>query len=147
MWSEIQILHYTILFIEKVEVRGMETKEKKTFSLDDLTKMSTLTANVEQECIVTTYDKVKLILREYEDDRQLAINWWNYLGMAISFGLPCLTADFKDFWIFSASMIQSFFVLMTFLLLIVTAISIYKRIKNRDKITINYCVERIKGNK
>lgn len=147
MWLEIRIQHYNILFIEKVEVSGMETKEKKTFSLDDLTKMSTLTANVEQECIVTTYDKVKLILREYEDDRQLAINWWNYLGMAISFGLPCFTADFKDFWILSANLIESFFVLMTVLFLIITVISVCKRIKNRNKITIDYCVERIKGNK
>ena len=67
--------------------------------------------------------------------------------MVISFGLPCFTAEFNDFWIISASMIEAFFILMTILFAVVTAISIIKRIRNRKKMTIEYCVGRIKGDK
>mgnify|MGYP006985835207 CR=1 FL=1 len=124
----------------------MEQNKKDTFSLADITQTSTLTTNVQQDCIVTTYDKIKLTLIEYEDNKKYAQNWWSYLSIAISFILPCFTADFKPFLFFSAEFLKTFFEVIATISVIVTIFSIWKRIRNRKKITIEYCVNQIKNN-
>ena len=116
-----------------------------SFSLEDLTRNSTLTTNVKQDCFVTTYDKVKLVLIEYEDNKKLAQNWWSYLSMAISFGLPCFTSEFKSFLFFSAEFLKSSFQLAAIVFTVLTIISTIKRIINRKKISIDYCASRIKS--
>lgn len=124
----------------------MEKNEKSSFSLEDIKNGSTLTANVQQDCIVTTYDKIKLALIEYEGSKKYAQNWWSYLSMAISFALPCFTADFKPVLFFSAEFLKAVFVVMALMFTIIAIISVYKRVKNRKKITIEYCVNQIKNN-
>lgn len=124
----------------------MEQNKKVTFSLDDLTQKSTLTTNVQQDCIVTTYDKIKLTLIEYENNKKYAQNWWSYLSIALSFVLPCFTAEFKPFLFFSAEFLKAFFEVMAVVFTAVTIIAILKRVKNRQKITLEYCVNQIKSN-
>ena len=63
----------------------MTAQKPTTIDLQDLNKNSTVTANIEQEYIITTYDKVKLILIECEENKKLATSWWTYLGMMLSF--------------------------------------------------------------
>ncbi|WP_295631798.1 hypothetical protein [uncultured Intestinimonas sp.] len=123
----------------------MPDTETTSFSLKDLTKNSTLTTNVKQDCFVTTYDKVKLVLIEYEDNKKLAQNWWNYLSMAISFGLPCFTSEFKPFLFFSAEFLESSFKLAAITFTVLTIVSTIKRIVNRKKVSIDYCASRIKS--
>lgn len=125
----------------------MLTKNSTTIDIEDLNKNSTITANVEQEYIVTTYDKVKLILIEYEDNKKLANEWWTYLGMAFSFFLPILTAEFNNFWVFSAATLKAFFLVLSVIFGGLTFISIIRRIKNRKKISIEYCANKIKSTK
>lgn len=125
----------------------MLTKNSTTIDIEDLNKNSTITANIEQEYIVTTYDKVKLILIEYEDNKKLANEWWTYLGMALSFFLPILTAEFNDFWIFSAATLEALFLVLSFAFGGLTLISAIRRIKNRKKISIEYCANKIKSTK
>lgn len=123
----------------------MPDTETTSFSLEDLTKNSTLTTNVKQDCFVTTYDKVKLVLIEYEDNKKLAQNWWSYLSMAISFGLPCFTSEFKPFLFFSAEFLESSFKLVAIIFTVLTIVSTIKRIVNRKKVSIDYCASRIKS--
>jgi len=126
-------------------VKIMPDNQTTSFSLEDITKNSTLTTNVKQDCFVTTYDKVKLVLIEYEDNKKIAQNWWSYLSMAISFALPCFTSDFKPFLFFSAEFLESSFKIAAVFFAVITFISVVKRIKNRKKITIDYCTSRIKS--
>lgn len=125
----------------------MLTKDSTTIDIADLNKKSTITANVEQEYIVTTYDKVKLVLIEYENNKKLANEWWTYLGMALSFFLPIITAEFNEFWIFSAATLEALFLVLSFVFGGLTLVSIIRRIKNGKKITIEYCVNKIKSTK
>lgn len=117
----------------------------RPISLDDLTKDSTLTTNVRQDYFVTTYDKVKLALIEYEENKKIAQNWWSYFSMALSFALPCFTAEFQSFLFISAEFLKSFFLIAALFFTILTVIAIIKRIKNRKILSINYCVSRIKN--
>lgn len=123
----------------------MPDNETTSFSLEDLTKNSTLTTNVKQDCFVTTYDKVKLVLIEYENNKKLAQNWWSFLSMTISFALPCFTSEFKPFLFFSAEFLESSFQLATLLFAVLTIVSVIKRIINRKKFSIDYCASRIKS--
>ena len=122
-------------------------RENSTFNLEDIGNGSTLTTNVNQDCIVTTYDKVKLSLIEYENNKKFASNWWNYLCMALSFLIPCFTADFKDFWFLPAETIKSFFIVLSVLLGALTLYGGIKRIRYRKKITIEFCANIIKNSK
>lgn len=117
----------------------------KSFSLNDLPMNSTLTANVQQICIVTTYDKIKLALIEYEKAKKLATNWYSYLAMFVSFLIPALTAEFHNIWIIDASFLRALFWLATIIFGVITIVSIILRIKNKKKITIDYCLQTIKN--
>lgn len=124
----------------------MNTNELKTINIDELNKKSTITTNVEQEYIVITYDKIKLILFECENYKKLASSWWSYLGMTISFLFPCFTAEFKPFFGVDGKIIESIFILMSIFWGAVTIVSLIRRISNRKKISIEYCADRIKNN-
>ena len=125
----------------------MATKVPATIDIQDLNKESTITTNIEQEYIVTTNDKIRLILIDWEKAKKLATEWWTYLSMTLSFLIPLFTADFKAFWIFSAEMMKTIFVLLSVIFGVLTIISIIRRICNRDKISIKHCVNKIMNHK
>lgn len=125
----------------------MSAQKPTTIDLQDLNKNSTVTTNIEQEYIITTYDKVKLILIECEENKKLATSWWTYLGMLLSFLFPLFTAEFQPFLFLSADIIKSIFILMSVFLSVATFAAIIKRILNHKKISIEYCVDKIKNSK
>lgn len=123
----------------------IQSKPIDTFSLKDLPTNSTLTANVDQDCFVTTYDKVKLTLRDYEDAKKMASNWYSYLCMMISFLIPALTVEFKDVLFIDAAFLRATFWLASICFCILTIISVIKRIKNREEMKLDYCLQKIKN--
>ena len=124
----------------------MAVKNNTIIDIQDLNKNSTVATNIEQEYIVITYDKIKLALIEYENNKKYATSWWTYLGVTISFFLPYCTAEFRPIWIFSAELIQASFILVSAAFAVITVFSIIKRVKNHKKITIEYCASQIKNN-
>lgn len=117
--------------------------QKTTFSIEDLSKDSTIATNVEQKYIVTTYDKIKLILIDWEKSKKVATEWWTYLGMTLSFLTPIFTADFKDFLGLSADFLKSLFIILSLVFGILTVVAIFRRILNRKEISIDSCVSKI----
>lgn len=124
---------------------SLESKKEntKSFSLADLSRNSTLTTNVEQDCIVTTRDKIELILTKYEKAKRLT-NWWQYLSMFLTFLVPLITADFHDFIGIEGEFISALFVLLAVASAILTIVSIAKSLRNKEKATIEYCANSIK---
>lgn len=122
----------------------MQTEtQKTTFSIADLSKDSTIATNVEQKYIVTTYDKIKLILIDWEKSKKVATEWWTYLGMTLSFLTPIFTADFKDFLGLSAEFLRSLFIILSLGFGILTVVAVFRRILNRKEISIDSCVSKI----
>lgn len=117
--------------------------QKTTFSIEDLSKDSTIATNVEQKYIVTTYDKIKLILIDWEKSKKVATEWWTYLGMTLSFLTPIFTAEFKDFLGLSADFLKSLFIILSLVFGILTVVAIFRRILNRKEISIDSCVSKI----
>lgn len=117
--------------------------QKTTFSIEDLSKDNTIATNVKQKYIVTTYDKIKLILIDWEKSKQIATEWWTYLGLTLSFLIPIFTADFKDFLGLNAAFLKSLFIVLSFGFGVLTIIAVIRRICNRKKISIDSCVSKI----
>lgn len=117
--------------------------QKTTFSIEDLSKDNTIATNVKQKYIVTTYDKIKLILIDWEKSKQIATEWWTYLGLTLSFLIPIFTADFKDFLGLNAAFLKSLFIVLSFGFCVLTIIAVIRRICNRKKISIDSCVSKI----
>jgi len=122
----------------------MQTEtQKTTFSIEDLSKNSTIATNVEQKYIVTTYDKIKLILIDWEKSKTVATEWWTYLGMTLSFLIPIFTADFKDFLGLSADFLRSLFIILSLGFGVLTIVAIIRRFRNHKEISIDSCVSKI----
>lgn len=122
----------------------MQTEtQKTTFSVEDLSKNSTIATNVEQKYIVTTYDKIKLILIDWEKSKTVATEWWTYLGMTLSFLIPIFTADFKDFLGLNADFLRSLFIILSLGFGILTLVAIIRRFRNNKEISIDSCVSKI----
>lgn len=122
----------------------MQTERASTtISIADLNKNSTITTNVEQEYIVTTSDKIKLILIDWEKSKKLATEWWTYFGMTLSFLVPLFTADFKDFLGLNAEFLKALFVFLSVVFGVITLISVIRRLWNHKVITIDHCVGEI----
>ena len=122
----------------------MQTEiQKTTFSIEDLNKDSTIATNVGQKYIVTTYDKIKLALIDWEKAKKFATEWWTYLGMTLSFLIPIFTADFKGFLGLSADFLRSLFIVLSLVFGILTIVTIIRRIRNRKEISIDSCVSKI----
>ena len=117
--------------------------QKTTFSIEDLSKDNTIATNVKQKYIVTTYDKIKLILIDWEKSKQIATEWWTYLGLTLSFLIPIFTADFKDFLGLNTAFLKSLFIVLSFGFGVLTIIAVIRRICNRKKISIDSCVSKI----
>ena len=81
---------------------------------DELSKSFTVHKNVKQEIIITTADKMKIVLMESREVISSQRDWWTPAGLFISFIATLLTADFKDALHQSKEFWRSSFVLLTF---------------------------------
>lgn len=125
----------------------MSKNNTSLLSLQDLDRESVVKANIKQEYIVTTDDKLRLVLIEWENNKKSTEMWWTYLAMMLSFLFPCFTAEFKPFMSISAETLEAVSLGLSLFFLVLTFVSVYKIIKNRNKFSIDYCIERITNDK
>lgn len=74
-----------------------------------LVEDTTIYANLSQEVIITTEDKIWKCLKIYLDKISRRNEWQTPLGIAITIGITLLTTDFKDF-IFKADTWTALFI-------------------------------------
>ncbi|WP_029275284.1 hypothetical protein [Pedobacter borealis] len=80
---------------------------------DELSKNITLHKNVKQQLILTTVDKIKLVLMETEKYRAASKDWITPVGLSISFITTLLTSEFKDSLGLTKEIWHALFMLMT----------------------------------
>jgi len=113
---------------------------------DELSKNLTIHKNVNQEIIITTSDKIKLVLLSTKEIMTSQRDWWTPFGLLISFISTLCTADFKlsfgiskDFW-------KAIFVLLTIFSFLWFCKSIYRLIKNWGNDDLDKIIAQIKVN-
>ena len=64
---------------------------------DEFSKNMTVHKNVEQEIIITTSDKIELVLIKTKEILTSQRDWWTPFGLLLTFVTTFCTADFKEF--------------------------------------------------
>ena len=111
---------------------------------NELSKNLTIHKNVKQEIIVTTADKIKLVLISTKEILTAQRDWWTPFGLLISFITTLCTADFKDAFKLSKEFWHAIFVLLTIASIIWLAMCFYKLYKNWGEDNLDKIIEKIK---
>lgn len=125
----------------------MSSKHKQTPKLDFDTTKITLYQNTKQEIIAINEDKLRLILKDYEDSIKVNTDWQTPLGLFVTILTTLLTADFHDFLGLAKAVWQAIFVLVlifSLYLLITRICNIYnkKSVNIDDVVKQTKCVEK-----
>ena len=78
----------------------------------------------EQREITVSLDRLKLTLERYRSRKSIMTEIFSYLGTLLTLLITVCTAQYNDFWIFSANMVEGIFIAM----LIVVAIFFFIRV-------------------
>lgn len=90
----------------------MSSKHKQAPKLDFDTTKITLYQNTKQEIIAINEDKLRLILKDYEDSFKVNTDWQTPLGLFVTILTTLLTADFHDFLGLAKAVWQAIFVIV-----------------------------------
>lgn len=106
---------------------------------------SSIYANVSQECIGTTVDKLKLSLIDNQKIMITQSAWHAPLGIFISLLLTLLTADFKTILGISKYCWQAIFIILAVISFVWLLKTGYKAFIYRSKDPIKEIIENLKG--
>ena len=110
----------------------------------ELSKNLTIHKNVKQEIIVTTADKIKLVLITAKEVLTAQRDWWTPFGLLISFVTTLCTADFKVAFGVSKEFWHAIFVILTISSSIWLVRCFYKLYKNWGQDNLDNIIEKIK---
>lgn len=111
---------------------------------DELSKNLTIHKNVKQEIIITTADKIKLVLINTREILTAQRDWWTPTGLLLSFIATLTTADFKDALSVPKEFWHAIFVLLTIASTFWLLKSLYKLYKNWGQDDLTKIIEQIK---
>jgi len=96
----------------------------------ELSNNVTIHKNVDQEIIITTSDKIELVLIHTKEVLTSQRDWWTPFGLLISFIATLTTADFKESMGLTKEFWHAIFVILTIFSGLWLIKSLYKLIKN-----------------
>jgi hypothetical protein len=111
---------------------------------DELSKNLTIHKNVNQEIIITTADKIRLVLISTKEILASQREWWTPAGLLLSFITTLCTADFKDAWALSKATWEALFVIMTILSIVWLVITLCNLVKFWGQDDVNKIIKEIK---
>ena len=111
---------------------------------DELTKCSTIHKNVNQDIIITTEDKIKLVLMSTREVLTAQREWWTPLGLLLSFIATLVTTDFKDSMGLTKDTWTAIFIILTSLSIIWLIRACIKLYKNRNQDNLEIIIKKIK---
>ena len=111
---------------------------------DELSKNMTVHKNVNQEIIVTTSDKIKLVLIDIKDVLSAKREWWTPLGLLVSFTTTICTAEFKDVYGLTKDSWKAIFIILILLSSVWLIITFRKLYLNWGKDNLESIIEKFK---
>ena len=124
--------------------KGKNNKAKiQTFiGRDDVS----VVANIEENCILTTEDKIKILYNEYNEARKYSGEFWTFLGLFVALLTTIVTCDFKPVFGLSEAVVEAAFILATALAFILTIWASIQWIRHHKKLSFEYFIDQIRGN-
>lgn len=106
---------------------------------EEIAMQSTIHSNLKQEIIVTTKDKVRLMLKNFREAVECKQQAATYGGISLSLLVTLVTSDTKDALLLSASVWKAIFIIAFVISLVLTAGS-YRKAKMLES---DYDIEKI----
>ena len=123
------------------KTRNNKAKNQTFIGREDVS----IVANIEENYIFTTEDKIQILYEKYNQARKSAGDFWTCFGIFLTLAVALLTCDFKPLLFFDAPTVRAMFVLSAiaaFVLCVAFAIGWFK---NRKKLKFEYFISQIKG--
>ena len=111
---------------------------------DELSKNLTIHKNFKQEIIITTEDKIKLVLINTKEILSAQRDWLTPLGLLLSFVATLVTADFKNILGVTKEFWNAIFVILTLVSSIWLVKALYNLYKNWNQDNLENIIEKIK---
>lgn len=111
---------------------------------DEFSRNMTVHKNVDQEIIITTSDKIEIVLIKSKEILTSKRDWWTPFGLTMAFVTTFCTADFKEFLGLSKDTWQALFIILTFSSFVWLIFSIVKLIKYWGKGDLKTIINQIK---
>ncbi|MDH0660459.1 hypothetical protein ACTS91_16010 [Empedobacter falsenii] len=111
---------------------------------DEFSKNMTVHKNVEQEIIITTSDKIELVLIKTKEILTSKRDWWTPFGLSMAFVTTLCTADFKGFLGLTNDTWKALFIFLTIAAFIWLIFTLIKLIKYWGKGDLKTIIDQIK---
>ena len=111
---------------------------------DELSRNITIHKNVDQEIIITTADKIQLVLINTKEVLTSQRDWWTPFGLFVSFITTLCTADFKEAMDIKKEVWEALFILLTIVSFIWLVRSLIRFGKNWGKDDMKEIISQIK---
>jgi len=111
---------------------------------DEFSKNMTVHKNVEQEIIITTSDKIELVLIKTKEILTSKRDWWTPFGLFMAFVTTFCTADFKDFLGLTKDTWKALFIFLTIAAFVWLILSLIKLGKYWGKGDLKTIIDQIK---
>jgi hypothetical protein len=125
----------------------MRSSDRNNSSIDlgsELSDRLTIHKNVNQEIILTTSDKLKLVLIETKASLTAKRDWVTPFGLMVSFIATLCTAEFKTAFGLNAEFWHAFFLLLVIASFIWLVVAVIKLISNWKSDDVHKIIDRIK---
>ena len=124
------------------KVKNNKAKIQTFIGRDDVS----VVANIEENCILTTEDKIKILYNEYNEARKYSGEFWTFLGLFIALLTTIVTCDFKPVLGLSEAVVEAAFILATGASLGLTIWALVQWIRHHKKLSFEYFIDQIRGN-
>ena len=111
---------------------------------DELIKCSTIYKNVNQDIIITTEDKMKLVLLNTREVLTVQREWWTPFGLLLTFIASLVTTDFKDALGLTKDTWMAIFIILTSFSIVWLIIALNKLYKNRGQDNLDIIIKKFK---
>lgn len=102
-------------------------------------------ANIEENYIFTTEDKIKILYEDYNKARKSSGDFWTCFSIFLTLVITLFTCDFKAFWFIDESTVRAAFILSAFVSFVLCVCFAIGWFTNRKKLKFSYFIARIKG--
>ena len=102
-------------------------------------------ANVEENYIFTTEDKIKILYEDYNAARKSSGDFWTCFSIFLTLVITLFTCDCKSFSFINEATIRAMFIISTFVSFVLCVYFATGWFRNRKKLKFSYFIARIKG--
>ena len=123
------------------KVKNHKAKIQTFIGRDDIS----IVANIEENYIFTTEDKIQILYEKYNQARKSAGDFWTCFGIFLTLAVTLCTCDFKSLLFIDAPTVKAMFILSTIVVFILCVIFAIGWFDNRKKLKFDYFISQIKG--